>query len=486
MKKRLLLVNPVHREGFNASRLRLFDVPPTGLAYVAAATPEAEWDVGIVDENRDELDFDAPADLVGITSLTHNVNRAYEVASVFRARGRKVVMGGIHPSMLPEESLRYCDSVVIGEAEGIWGDVLRDFGSGGLRRMYRGLPAEMSGLVVPRREALRSRSGMANIQVSRGCPLNCEFCSVTAFNGGRYRRRPVDEVLAEMSGLKGRMLSFVDDNFGGLTPSDLAETKALLRGMIDRGFGFRWGTQTGLNYADDEELLELSRRSGCKILLVGIESVNRESLLGSARKGRVVKSRERVREAVRRIHDHGIAVGGFFVLGNDEDGPDVFEMTRDFVLDVGLDTSSFSISTPLPGTRLFRRMQSEGRLLCSDFPRDWKLFNFANVVFRPKRMTAEQLQAGLCRMYDETTGLGRSLGRAWKTLLMSKSPLSAAMCFGFNREFHEVNRLGHPRVPVLRGAAGAAREPAAAPSLTADRGDSLELAEVGTREGSNP
>jgi radical SAM superfamily enzyme YgiQ (UPF0313 family) len=440
-RRKLLLVNPTHRDVPNASWIKYYDMPPMGLAYLAALTPENSWDIELVDENYDELDPDAAPDLVGITSLTYNVNRAYEVASHFRKRGSRVVLGGIHATMRPDEAGLFADSVVCGEAENVWGQVLADFERGTLKPRYDGAPADLEDLVIPRRDLFAHPVERHAMVTSRGCPLNCEFCSVTAFNGSRYRRRPVARVLDELSTIPSRYVTFMDDNFGGVTERDFAETRELLRGMIDCGLGLKWGTQAGMNYADDAELLELTARSGCIALFIGIESVSPASLTGSARKGKLVRNPDRVREAVGRLHDHGIAVVGAFVLGNDEDDRDIFDRTVDFVFETRLDACNLTISTPYPGTRLFNRIEAEGRLLYRDFPRDWKNFNFVNATYRPKKMSVDDLQRGYFRVIDETTDLGSSLLRGWRTLVCSRSALSTLACFHWNRGYHRVSGI---------------------------------------------
>ena len=449
MRKKLLLVNPTHKEIPNASQIKYYDMPPMGLGYLAALTPEDSWDITLVDENYDVLDFDMNPDLVGISSLTFNCNRAYEVGEAFRSKGSKVVYGGIHPSMLPQEALQFGDSVVIGEGENVWGNVLEDFDQGALKKTYTGTPADMDNLIIPRRDLFMHKIERHGILTSRGCPLDCEFCSVTAFNKAKYRKRPLDQVLDELETIPSRFVVFMDDNFGGLTPRHLQGTKELLKGMIDRKIKLNWGTQTGLNYADDDELLRLTRKSGGMVLFLGIESVSESSLEGAAKKGNIVRNVKRAKEAIKRLHDNGIAVAGSFILGHDGDDKDIFDRLIEFVFETKMDTCALGISTPYPGTRLFNRIKEDGRLLCNNFPQDWIKFNIMNVTFQPKNMTVDELHEGFTRLIKETTNLRASFKRAWDTLLMSKSITSVIPTFCWNRGFFKHIDI-HNRIRINR------------------------------------
>ena len=233
-RRKLLLVNPVNpaRTGLTVNRSSRF--PPIGLGIVAALTP-ADWGVELADENWAAVLSIREADLVGITAFTASVNRAYEIAATYRARGTPVVMGGIHASMRPDEALRFVDAVVIGEAEGVWPQVVADFEAGRLQRTYQGGWPELAGIRPPRRDLFHPDYRFASVQTSRGCPMDCEFCSVTAFNGRRYRRRPVQEVLSELESIPQKLIFFVDDNIIGYGRPSREQAKELFRGMVSAG-----------------------------------------------------------------------------------------------------------------------------------------------------------------------------------------------------------------------------------------------------------
>ena len=231
---------------------------------VAGLTP-SEWDVTIIDENRGIPNYDEmpPPDLVGITSFTSQANRAYEIAAYFRGLDVKVVMGGVHATMCLEEALEHVDVVVTGEAESVWGDVVRDAQTGDLNRVYSGSAQQMGGVPPPRHDLLSEGYGSGSIQTARGCPLNCTFCSVTAFNGGLYRHRPIDEVVEEFKLIREKWVLIVDDNLIGTRDDHIARAKKLFRAMIDAGIKKNWVAQVTINIADDEELLSLAAKAGC-------------------------------------------------------------------------------------------------------------------------------------------------------------------------------------------------------------------------------
>ncbi|MCA9257824.1 MAG: B12-binding domain-containing radical SAM protein, partial [Planctomycetales bacterium] len=268
--KRLLLVNPVNRvrTGFSINDSSRF--PPLGLGIIASLTPD-EWEIELVDENFEEFSY-RDADLVGITAFTSAANRAYEIAAKYRDRNVPVVMGGIHASMCKEEASRYVDSVVIGEAEGVWEKLLDDASANVLKPLYRGAWLDPSEFRPPRRAVYHEGYMFASLQTSRGCPMDCNFCSVTAYNGRRYRRRPPADILAELEEISSRFVFFVDDNIIGYGEASRKRALELFQGMAERRFDKLWFCQASINIADDEEVLEWAARAGCRMIFLGIEA----------------------------------------------------------------------------------------------------------------------------------------------------------------------------------------------------------------------
>lgn len=363
-------------------------------------------------------DLDLSADLAAITATSKSVLRAYQLADLYRRSGVKVVMGGIHPTALPEEALEHADAVVCGEAEGLWEQLLEDAGRGELQRLYRhaGLPA-FSRPARARRDIFPSRRYIPihTVQASRGCPFDCEFCSVTPFLGRRFRQREVRDVVEEIESLDGRWLFFADDNIIGHP----VRARELLRELAP--LRVRWFGQASLQGLSDPGNLRLLARAGCRALFIGFESVSRESLRGC---GKPQNDPQRYLELARRLHDHGIAIWASFVFGLDEDTPDIFDRTVEVAIAAGVLMASFIILTPYPGTRLYHRLRAEGRLLeerwwlrprRDDFP-----------VFRPRRMSPDQLYRGWQRSWEAFYG-PRSI--AERMLRSGGSSLFSALAF---------------------------------------------------------
>ena len=382
--KRLVLVNPVNptRTGLTVNKSSRF--PPIGLGMVAALTPES-WEVALVDENWEPFAY-READLVGITAFPASANRAYEIAAVYRERGVPVVMGGIHASMCSEEALRFVDAVVIGEAEAVWPKVVADLEAGQLQQIYRGDWIDLAGLPHPRTDLFHPDYMFASVQTSRGCPMDCEFCSVTAFNGRRYRRRPAGEVLGELEGIPQKMVFFVDDNIIGYGKESRKQALAIFRGMVERGLEKWWLCQASVNFADDEEVLHWAGRAGCKMVFLGLEAEEADALKEVNKRLNVRRGVESYDETFRRIHRAGIAVLGAFIFGMDGDTPEKLRRRTDYMIRSGVDVMQVTFLTPLPGTRLFDQLGNESRLLYTDFPRDWERYDMTEVIHRPQRM----------------------------------------------------------------------------------------------------
>jgi radical SAM superfamily enzyme YgiQ (UPF0313 family) len=355
--------------------------PNLGIVTLAALTPP-DIGVSVIDENVEQIDFDREFDLVGITAMTPSAIRAYEVADAFKKGGAAVVLGGFHPSALPEEAIQHCDAVVIGEGEGTWPKLLRDFESGRLEKFYRRETlANLESLPMPRRDLLR-RSGYRlfnTVETGRGCPFRCNFCSVTRFFGNAYRFRPVRDVVNEVGTLKGKFMFLVDDNIVGAPH----HAKELFRALVP--YEKKWIGQASLTLARDAELLRLAAGCGCLGLFIGFESLSPESLREA---GKTVNAAKRYGEDVKRIRDHGIAIHGAFIFGFDHDDEGVFERTVEFVERNRLDSASFSTLTPFPGTPVYQRLTAENRIVTHDWSK------YGGAVFKPKLMSLERLNAG--------------------------------------------------------------------------------------------
>ncbi len=393
---RLYLVNPgnpvVTLNKVRWGRLNRYRVwKPLGLLVVAGLTPP-EWDVTLLDENLGSPDYGRlpKPDLVGITSFTAQAPRGYEIAGMYRAMGVPVVMGGIHATFRCEEALQHADAVVTGEAESVWRQVLEDARRHALNRLYQGGIGSMAETPPARHDLLDGSYYFGSLQTTRGCPLNCSFCSVTVFNGGTFRHRPVADVIAELRLIQERVILFVDDNLIGTRRDHLEHSKELFRAMIREGLTRPWICQATINFADDEELLDLASRSGCQGVFIGFESSTVEGLMAVGKKFNLQKGRD-FRESVRRIQRHGMCVVGSFILGIDTDQRGIGETIARAARDYGVDAANVLILTPLPGTQLYAQMAREGRIRSDDYPRDWKYYTLTYPVADYKNFTWDEL-----------------------------------------------------------------------------------------------
>jgi radical SAM superfamily enzyme YgiQ (UPF0313 family) len=366
-----------------------FKFPLLSTSLLAGLTPP-HHELRIIDESLTEIDFDQEVDLIGITAITPLAPRGYEIADQFRRRGRKVVIGGIHASWLPEEAKEHSDSVVVGEADQIWARVIEDAERGELKPFYRQEErTDLRHLPIPRRDLFPRKGYLFHnlIQTTRGCPFDCEFCSVTALHGKTYRMRPVSEVEKEIQSLERSKayIFFVDDNLVG----NLSHAKELLT-MLTR-YRLRWVSQGPIHIAEDDALVKLMARAGCHGLFIGFESLREENLnLMGKRINRV----EAYGRGIQKLHDAGIGVYGSFVFGYDYDDRSVFDEFIEFAERNRIDGAFLPLLTPFPGTRIYQRLKQEGRLLTED----WSKYDMATVVFRPNRMNVEELQEGFWKV----------------------------------------------------------------------------------------
>jgi radical SAM superfamily enzyme YgiQ (UPF0313 family) len=417
---RLLLVNPrnslvkLHDKRSRWNKYRVWK--PLGLLVLAGLTPR-EWDVTIIDENIETPDYSKlpRADLVGLTAFTSQAPRAYAVAASFRAKGIPVVMGGIHATFCQEEVLNRVDSVVTGEAESVWAEVLEDAATGKLKPMYCGTLEPMGNSPAARHDLLSKGYYLGSIQTTRGCPLDCSFCSVSAFNGRKYRRRPIADVVAEFKSIPEKFVLVVDDNLIGTRHDHIERAKDLFRAMIDADLGKRWFCQATINMADDDELLALARRAGCIGVFIGFESTTAEGLIEIHKKYNLQKSRN-FRDSVRRIQRHHITVAGSFIIGLDVDRPGIGQCIAETAHHYGLDFLNVLYLTPLPGTRLWEKMEQEGNLVATNFPQDWQRYTLNHPVTRHPYLGPEEIRAEMKSCMEEFYSLHRLFFRVLRNV----------------------------------------------------------------------
>jgi len=398
-------------------------VPPITGIHLAALTPP-EYTVRVVHQQVDPIDYETDADLVALSFFSGFAPEAYRLADHFRARGKRVVAGGPHATFWPEEALQHCDAVVIGEAESVWRQVLKDADSGTLQQTYVGNPLPLDDNPTPRFDLLSSRFFVRRvIQATRGCPFSCSFCTVPSINPG-FRMRSVENVVKDIAynnfkhWWQRKVVWFWDDNLTANRPY----IKALLRAMIP--LKKWWLTQASMDIARDEELLDLMQQSGCIGVFFGIETFGEESLKDANKRQNKVQY---YKDCIKVLHKHGIAVMAGFIAGFDGDTPESIVNMAQRLYEIGVDVPFLSILTPYKGTPLHAKMDQQGRMLED---RGWEFYNGYNVTFEPRQMSADALLQAHRTLWRTAFSLRHSVGRmlrAVRTLRLGAICLSLAM-----------------------------------------------------------
>lgn len=386
---KILLISPCKNPAFKKPKFIM--IPQLSLHLIAGLTPP-EYDVKIIEEEIEDINLNEECDLVGISCMTANAPRAYNLAQEFKKRGKKVVMGGVHPTILPDEALQYADSVVIGEAEGVWEQLLEDFKCGRLNRKYhKPYPSLDKYIQIRHRKDTKKRVfNVMPVMTTRGCPYNCDFCCVHDIYGPKIRHIPVENVVRDIIDSGGKFFLFLDDNIIG----DPKYAKILFREIAP--LKIKWVGQASVSFIKDTELIRMAAESGCKGLFFGLESVSKKQLM-KLRKS--IKDIEKVEEAIRKVKSFDIFFLASMIFGFDDDTVDIFPETLDFLQKNNISAASLNILTPYPGTRTYQQFKSEGRLIT----KDWRYYDHKTAVYNPKNMTAFELQAGRLWVFNEFT-----------------------------------------------------------------------------------
>jgi radical SAM superfamily enzyme YgiQ (UPF0313 family) len=400
---KITLIEPamIKRDGF--SEKPMFTLQPLTLAVLAGLTP-ARHEIQAIDDRIETINYDEPRDLVGISVQTFTARRAYQIADEFRRRQVPVVLGGYHPTLLPSEASQHADSVVLGEAEGVWRGLLEDVECGRMQPIYqanKNLP--LIEMRVDRTVFKNKRYLPATLlETARGCLHDCAFCAVTAFSGREHRCRPVEEVIVEIEGLGKDFVFFVDDNIIG----NHQAAKALLQALIP--LKIRWIGQASLTMTRDLELLQLMQKSGCQGVLVGMETLDPANLRQIDKSWNIAKIG--YPEALKIARDHGIAIVASFILGLDEDTDESLEATAEFAVQQRFFAVLFNLLMPYPGTRLYAELLAQGRLTRPNWWIDPE-YIYGSAVFEPKRIRAERLAEKRIEMYQRFYGTRSTVWR---------------------------------------------------------------------------
>ncbi len=383
---RILLINPI-REGRGQTAVRFMNATPLALPLLKALTP-TDIEVKIIDENIEPLNFEEPFDLVGVTVMLHVSGRAIEIASEYRKRGTPVVFGGFFPTLWPEKALPYVDAIVSGEAEYVWKDVVTDAQKNQLKKVYRAQKqSELKDIpFIPKQHFTEQES--YHIETTRGCPYHCDYCSVTTFYGNKFRHRQVDDVVRQVAECRDRFIFFVDDNI----TANPKYAKEVFRAIAP--LKVSWSGQFSINFAKDDELLDLAALSGCRMLFAGLETLNADCLKEVGKEWAVPA---KYPEFIQRVHDHTIGVYGSFMFGFENDTRDVFKRTLEFCEENRIDLALFGAMYPIEGSQTYKKLKEEGRI----FEANSKKCNGQYATYLPKNMTPEELNDGLRWIWKE-------------------------------------------------------------------------------------
>ena len=429
MKKLLLIQpSPYEKDGKVIKKKKLYF---TGLALplLAALTPDG-WETELIYEVIEDVPFDTDADLIGVSTMGHGVIRSIDIAKEYRRRGKTVILGGYMASIMPEEAVKYCDSLIIGDAELVWQQMLSDFENGNLKKTYeKPLEGNWYSTPSPRFDLLEGKNlgDFLPVQAGRGCPNSCSFCSVSCLYSGRYVKRPLPEVIRDIEQIKSlgyKKILLLDDNIF----SDRKYLDSLLDTLIK--LDISWMSQCEITIGKDDELLEKLQKSGCTTLSFGLESISRESLI-SMDKGWAVPAEYDF--LIQNIRNHGIDVSTEMVVGGEGDTLESIRMTKDFIERNKISVPRFYILTPFPGTRFFDQIKEEGRLVNNDI----YSYDGTSAVYRPKNMTPDELTQAYWELYSELFTIKSIIKRNIFRKEMLKTPARCIFNMGVNLYYRD-------------------------------------------------
>ncbi len=430
MKKKILFINPRNqsKSSLGSGKIKF---PPLAFGILAALTPD-NFEIQLIDENIKSFIY-TTADLVCFTGFTATINRAYEISRIYKKKNILTIGGGIHVSLNYDEAKNYFDSVVVGEAENIWAKVIEDFEKKQLQPKYENNEEALSNFPIPRHDIFGDKYSYSSIQTARGCPFDCNFCSVTTFNGKSTRTRPIEDILKEIETIpKNKSIFFVDDNLIGYSKSSQKRAIDLFKAMIDSKFKHQWFCQASMNIAEDDEVLEYAAKSGCITILIGIEAEDDKALKAINKTINQKIGVNKFKHVFAKIHNFGINVVGCFIYGTMNDNAITLKNRTNYIINSKINFIQMTCLTPLPGTKLFKEMSDKGLLLYNNFPKDWEYYDFCNLVFKHPSFEPEEFNTIIKESANSIFSHFENIKRAFRTLLVRKNVRGAIMNLAMN------------------------------------------------------
>ena len=421
--------------GFSIARFSKF--PPLNLAIIAALTPD-NFNVEIIDEQFEEFVYQE-ADLVGITAFTAQVKNAYDIANIYRRKGVHVIMGGAHVSIFPDEAMKYADTIVTGESESIWPKVIQDFENNSLKKRYDGGIADINKIPKARHDLLHPDYIYSPIQTSRGCPMQCDFCTVHLFNGTKFRMRNIAEIIKEMKSMpENKEMAILDDNIIGYTEKSRQRAIELFKEMIKLKLNKIWLTQASINFADNEDVLKYAYEAGCRMVLIGVESEKEVQLKEQKKSLNLNYFQDKYEKVFRRIHKHGMSVLASFIFGLESDSVNDLHERADYIINSEIDCYQTCILTPVPGSELYDKLKKEKRLIGNKYPEDWQKYHAFEVVMEPKKMSAKQLKSEMDKIWSRLYSKDNIFKKFLMTKKLTKDKIASLWALSSNINYRNI------------------------------------------------
>jgi|AntAceMinimDraft_14_1070370.scaffolds.fasta_scaffold22154_3 radical SAM superfamily enzyme YgiQ (UPF0313 family) len=440
VKYKLILINVIDTRVINDGHKfiplhRLTSFQPLSLGIIAALTPD-NWDVEIVDENFDEFKY-IEADMVGLSSTSMCINRAYDISKKYLDNNIPVMIGGVHATLFKEEVSKYCTSVIVGEAENVWQQVINDFSNNSLKNIYEAGFADLSKPVKPRRDVFKKYNyEIATMEFTRGCPFNCSFCGVPVYSGHKLRYKPVSTIIEELKEIKQNYVIFKDDNLIGNSKTHKTKAIELFEQIIANKIKKDFLCFVSVNIADDINVIRLARKAGFVLFFIGIETEKLKAIQSINKNINESPARKAYKETFKRLHKEKVAVTAAFICGFDTDTVDDIHDRASFIMKSSLDTYTFTFLTPLPKTPLSIALQKENRIIKNNYPHDWIFYNFCHLTYKVKNGSNNEMEDAIYYHLEKLHTAKMFRKKLFKSFLNTRSLRTTAAAYVFNKHNH--------------------------------------------------